>query len=107
MQQPPMMPTFPAQVQRAPALGPHWVMLRIVAVLLKILGALLIPLGLLGSFALLIYLNDEKVIAYHGWIAVVASFVPGVGALIATLLLWAMADLIMLLVAIENNTRYR
>jgi len=95
-----MMPTFSTQ-------GPQWVMLRIVAILLKILSALIIPLGLLGSFVLLIHLNDEKVIAYHGWIAVVTSFVPAISALIVALLLWAIADLIMLLVAIENNTRYR
>ncbi len=67
----------------------------------------MIPLGLLGSFALLIYFNDASVIAYHGLIAVVAGFVPGIIAIIVALLLWALADLIMLLVAIEKNTRHR
>ena len=101
------MPAFPPQMQRSLSSGPQWVALRIVAILLKIVGALLIPLGLLGSFATLIYLNDGKAIAYHGLIAVAAGCVPGIAALIVALLLWAMADLILLLVSIEKNTRYR
>jgi uncharacterized membrane protein len=106
IQPPPIMP-FPPQMPLLLARGPRWVMLRSVVILLKVVAGLIMPFSVLGSAALLLYFNKGGVIANRGFIGVIAAIMPSLLGMIVGLLLWALADLVLLLVAIEHNTRRR
>lgn len=102
MMQPPVMPMQP---QMRPA-GPNWTALRIVAVLLKIAAWFELVIGIVGSiFVALIVSSIGSDSVYFNVRGLPVMLAAVVGSIVFFLMMYAFADLIMLLVAIENNTR--
>lgn len=93
--------------------GPRWVALRIVSTLLKILAWLVGIAGFLGAIGLIIAAVsglrlDSPLVPFAatgGPATIVLAISLLIGGILYFLILYAVSELIMLLIAIENNTR--
>lgn len=109
--------TLPAVLQ--PPVGPKWRALRTIAILLKILAWLALIAGVAGaaftiasgmSAALPLHVGNLTYPFGIPSVSILTLFVAVptvVGALFAFLLLYALSELILLLITIERNTRGR
>ncbi|MBO0779523.1 MAG: hypothetical protein J2P37_11915 [Ktedonobacteraceae bacterium] len=94
------------------SVGPHWTALRVVAGLLKLIAWLLAFAGIIGSvgvFALVAGWFRLDQLSFLSGQGLTLGIVYLVAGLLATLLefviFYAFSELLLLLVAIENNTR--
>jgi hypothetical protein len=90
--------------------SPHWIVLRVASALIKIIAVLLL-LGNLGLGTLVIIAVAERATAINPLPGMeVPPFTLGlvsIVGIVGSLFLYAFSDLVLLLIAIEKNTRTR